>query len=768
MLDRLDTVERLHEALISLERSRRREGELRAVEASRADVVRALALAQHRHETFDSLLEALREVLPFEEAAILVDAEDGTFRPVACTCAWLSALRLRSGPMLARVVEGEIVVAFDAGLIPEWRAQAADVRARSRSVIHMPLRAGEGAVLLVCTHAEAARFEQRHIELVKGIVPLAGQILQKLDLREVLTEREQERQAQLAMFNAVVDNIQAGVLVEDAERRVCAANEVLRAIFGGEVSAGNLVGTDAVALNAGFARLAASPEAFAARIERIVRERALVSGEEIRLANGRIVERDYVPVVTPAAGFIAHFWQYRDITARRNAEEQLRRQAYQDDLTGLPNRARFGEEVNAVLRNLRRHPDRRAAVLFIDLDRFKIVNDRLGHAMGDQLLLAFVDRLRRCVRETDVVARMGGDEFTVLLADVEAPGEEIHVARRILDSLRDPFTLGGEHWSITASIGVATCSSAHDSAEEVVRDADMAMYRAKASGKDCLRLFDQNLQEYVSRRMHLEQDLGKCVERRELRVHYQPIVELATGRLHGFEALVRWEHPTSGLILPDRFMPLAEETGHVVAIDRWVLETAATQLADWRARYPGASRLRLAVNVSRNNLTGGTYPDVVAGIIERTGLPPWCLALEINENVVMEDLSLARRTMGELRMIGAHVCIDDFGTGHSSLGMLTQLAPHVLKMDRTFLADLDTNRTHREIVRTVVALADKLGIGVVAEGVEAMAEREILIEDGCLMCQGELFSPPVDAEAAERIIADGAALTLRGQTRVVH
>jgi EAL domain-containing protein (putative c-di-GMP-specific phosphodiesterase class I) len=315
---------------------------------------------------------------------------------------------------------------------------------------------------------------------------------------------------------------------------------------------------------------------------------------------------------------------------------------------------------------------------------------------------------------------------------------------------------------------VATCTSAHDSAEEVVRDADMAMYRAKASGKDCFRLFDQNLQEYVSQRMQLEQDLGKCVERRELRVHYQPIVELATGRLHGFEALVRWEHPTSGLILPDRFMPLAEETGHVVAIDRWVLETAATQLADWRARHPAASRLRLAVNVSRNTLTGGTYPDVVAGVIERTGLPAWCLDLEITENVVMEDLSLARQATGELRTLGAHVCIDDFGTGHSSLGMLTQLAPHVLKMDRTFLADLDTNRTHREIVRTVVALADKLGIGVVAEGVEAMAQREILIEDGCLMCQGELFSPPVDAEAAGRIIGDGAVLTFRGQMRVVH
>jgi hypothetical protein len=314
--DRPDTVERLREAVISLERGRQRERELRALEASMVDVVRVLALADHRGETFDSLLEALRGVLPFEEAAILVvGGGAGTFRAVARTCDWLAALRLRPGRMLARVVAGEIVAAFDVALIPEWLEQPPEIRARARSVIHVPLRAGPDAVLLVCTHAAPARFEQRHIDMVRRLVPLVGQVLQKLDLRETLAARDHERRARLAMFDAIVSHIPAGVLIEDDERRVFAANELLRTIFAGEPPLAELVGTDAGALHARFARTAANPEAFAARTQQIVRERAVVSGEAVRLGNGRVVERDYVPVLTADAGLIAHFWQYRDLTA---------------------------------------------------------------------------------------------------------------------------------------------------------------------------------------------------------------------------------------------------------------------------------------------------------------------------------------------------------------------------------------------------------------------------------------------------------------------
>ncbi|HET6284555.1 MAG TPA: EAL domain-containing protein [Polyangia bacterium] len=760
-----DTVERLREALIDLERSRRRERELRAVETSMIDVVRVLAVAEHRRETFASLLDALREVLPFQEAAILMRRDDGAFRPIARTGTWMSALQLTPQKMLTRVLDGQIVVTFDANLIPEWRAQSAEVQAQARSIIHVPLRQGADAVLLVCTHPQPARFEQRHIELVKRIVPLAGQILQKLDLRDVLAAREQERQARLAMFNAIVSHMQAGVLVEDSDRRVFAANDILRAMFRVGPGADELISRDASALHASFAAVTQDPAGVAERTEVIVAGRALVLAEEIALADGRVVERDYVPVSAPDAGFIAHFWQYRDVTSRRKAEEQLRRQAFLDSLTGLPNRARFIEEVNAVLRTLRRHPERRAAVLFIDLDRFKVVNDRLGHAIGDQLLMAFVDRLRRCVRDTDVVGRLGGDEFTVLLGDIRSQREEVRIAQRILDSLRKPFAIADEQFTVTASIGLAACTPEHRSAEEVVRDADMAMYRAKADGKDCFRIFDQQLQEQTSRRLNLEQDLALCLERQQLVVYYQPIVELVSGRLRGFEALVRWVHPTLGLIGPDGFIPLAEESGQILAIDRWVLETAAAQFVGWQARYPHAADLRLAVNVSRHNIMRGKYPAVVADVIERTGIAARCLDIELTEGSFLEDVTFARQALDRLRGLGARVCIDDFGTGHSSLSMLARLAPNVMKMDRMFLADVESNPTSREIVRSVVALSRNIGIGVVAEGVEAPAQRKILIEDGCLLGQGNLFSPPVDASTAEQIVADGNALGLRGHLR---
>jgi hypothetical protein len=335
MVERPETVERLREALISLERSRRRERELRAVDAAMVDVVRVLALAERPRETFASLLEALRGVVPFQDAAILVRARDGAFRPAARTSDWLGALELRPARMLARVVEGETVVLFDAGLVPEWRTQRGVVRERVRSVLHVPLRIGAAAVVLVCTHEEATRFEQRHVDVLKRLVPLAGQILHKLDLRETLAERDHERHARLAMFDAIVSHIQAGVLVEDDRRRVFATNGLFASIFGDAASEGALVGADAVVLNACLSRVMASPEAFARRTAEIARSRLVVTGETHQLADGRSLEVDYAPVTTADAGFIAHFWQYRDVTARPPAEAPVRRQR-RETLTGRP------------------------------------------------------------------------------------------------------------------------------------------------------------------------------------------------------------------------------------------------------------------------------------------------------------------------------------------------------------------------------------------------------------------------------------------------
>jgi diguanylate cyclase (GGDEF)-like protein len=757
-----DTIERLREALIDLERGRRRERELRTVGSSMLDVVRVLALAEHRDETFGALLEALRAPLGFEDAAIFVAGEDGTFAPVASTSAWLDAVRLRPGSLLERVAAGSTVATFDAAAVPEWRVQPAPIQARARSVIHAPLRAGSDAVLLVCTHSQLAQFEHGDVELLKQLAPLAGQILQKLDLRDALAVREQERQERLAVFNAVVSHMQAGVLVEDEARLVFAVNDSLREMLQIETAREALVGTPAAALGAKIALLVADGATSSARLDQIARRRTLVNAEPIALADGRIIERDYAPVTAPDGRFVAHFWQYRDVTARRTAEEQLRRQASQDALTGLPNRGRFIEEVNRALYEQRRDPGRCAAVLFLDLDRFKAVNDRLGHTSADRLLVAFADRLRGCVRDSDMVARLGGDEFTILLTAMERPNEAPLAARRVLDGLIRPFSVAGEDLIVTTSIGVAACGPHHASAEDVLRDADMAMYRAKATGRDCFQVFDSAMQEQLTERVTLEQDLRHCLERQQLRVHYQPIVELVTGRLRGFEALVRWQHPALGLIMPDRFVPIAEETGQITAIDRWVLETAATQLVTWRERSGLGADLRMAVNVSRHNLRG-RFPYVLAKIIGRTRVPPALLDIEITESTVIDDVNLACETLARLRELGVRVVIDDFGTGYSSLSVLARLAPHVIKMDRTFLADLESNRTGREIVRAVLALASRIGIEIVAEGVETLAQRRILADEGCALGQGNLFSPAVDARAAGQLIADGREVVSAGR-----
>jgi diguanylate cyclase (GGDEF)-like protein len=751
-----DTVERLREALIDLERGRRRERELRAVEATMLDILRVLALAEHRHETFAALLEVLRGPLDFEDAAIFATGGAGAFTAVRGTAAWLAAVQFMPGRMLRRVSAGETVATFDAGAVPEWCAQPPDVRARVRSALHAPLRAGDGAVLLVCTHSQRARFEHRHVELLKRLAPLAGQILHKLDLRDALAVREQERQERLAMFNAVVSQMQAGVLVEDEQRRVFALNDALRDILRIDAPVEDLIGTDAAALGAGLGPLAGTDDSLAARLGAIVGERAVVGAESLALADGRIIERDYVPVSAPNGRFVAHLWQYRDVTIQHAAAESLRRQALQDALTGLPNRAHFINEVNLALREQRGCPDRCAAVLFLDLDRFKVVNDRVGHTVADRLLVAFADRLRGIVRATDKVARHGGDEFTILVTGMEQPSEAQRVAQCIRECLSAPLTFAGEDFVVTTSIGIAACTARYASAEDVLRDADLAMYRAKAAGGDCFQVFDSVMQAESSERLMLEQDLRHCLDRHQLRVHYQPIVELATGRLRGFEALVRWQHPTLGLILPDRFIPIAEETGQITAIDGWVLETAATQLVAWRERLPRATELRMAANVSRRNLMRGAFPRVLAQIIEQTRVPARQLDIEITETTVIDDFALACETLKDLRELGVRVAIDDFGTGHSSLSVLARLAPQVIKMDRTFLADLETNRAGREIVRAVLALAVRVGIEIVAEGVETISQQRILAEEGCAVCQGYLFSPPVDAGAAARFIAEDA------------
>ncbi|WP_051323861.1 putative bifunctional diguanylate cyclase/phosphodiesterase [Candidatus Solirubrobacter pratensis] len=442
-----------------------------------------------------------------------------------------------------------------------------------------------------------------------------------------------------------------------------------------------------------------------------------------------------------------------DVTARKEAERRLQHDALHDALTGLPNRVLFLDRLDQAIRRSRRHErDRCAAVLFLDLDRFKVINDSLGHQVGDDLLKAVAERLQAALRPNDSVARLSGDEFTLLLDDVCDAREATMIAERVLQSLKAPFELGGRELFIGASIGIAV-ATADSAPHEVMRDADVAMYRAKADGKGRHAVFDADMHAEVVRRLDMEGELRRAIERRELEVAYQPIAQAATGRVVGFEALCRWP-PGSGPVEPTDFLALAEETGLVVPLGTWVLRTAAAELAGWRA-LPAGAGLTLGVNVSGRQLAEPGFITMLRGILLDSGLDPRALRLEVKEH----DLSrgrgddVTRRILEQVHdqaQVRTH--IDDFGTGASSLRLLHRFPGDAIKISRGLVTGIGHDAGAFEIVRAVVGLAHNLGLEVIAEGVETREQLDYLKVLGCEFAQGSEVSAPLTAAEARALL----------------
>ena len=429
--------------------------------------------------------------------------------------------------------------------------------------------------------------------------------------------------------------------------------------------------------------------------------------------------------------------------ARRATE--LVRMAYHDTLTGLPNRALLLDRLDQIL--VRHQPDRPAtAVLLLDLDNFKLINDSLGHHVGDGLLIAVGKRLAETVHAGDTVARLGGDEFVVLIPEVESPAQAATVADRISNALRQPFTIGGRQVVVSTSIGIAVSDANGDRPERLLRGADLALYRAKDSGRARYALFDPGMEASAIERMELESDLRLAITRDELQLHYQPIVSLDSRRILGWEALLRWHHPERGMIPPVAFIPVAEETGLIVPIGRWVLQTACREARHW-LDFDGKPRT-MSVNVSARQFHDPGLVDDIAQVIQSTGVPPHCLKLEITESAVMHDAEAACRTLQQMKQLGIQIAIDDFGTGYSSLSYLKRFPVDTLKIDRSFVDGLGHDAQDTAIVRSVVALAKTLELSVTAEGVETPSQEAQLRLLGCDFGQGYLFGRPTPASAA--------------------
>jgi PAS domain S-box-containing protein len=460
----------------------------------------------------------------------------------------------------------------------------------------------------------------------------------------------------------------------------------------------------------------------------------------------------------------------RDITERKRAEEMLAHNAFHDGLTNLPNRALFLDRLQQALTLSKRHPNYKFAVLLIDVDEFKIINDSLGHAAGDDLLIQIGQRLKESVRRADTVsrprtsdvpdrpanddtlARLGGDEFTILLDDIRDPIEAVRVAERMQAELAIPFVVNQQGIVISASIGIAASTSPHTHADDLLRDADIAMYRAKRAGKACCEVSDTAMHENAVKRLQLETDLRKALDQGQFRVYYQPIVSLQTGKITGFEALTRWQRP-EGILAPIAFIAVAEETGLIIPMNRQLLREACQHLRSWQSEFPSDSPLTMSVNITSREFV---QPDLVSEIrksLDETGVDPGCLQLEIIETIAMGDAEKSGHVLAQLKALGVRLSIDDFGTGYSSLSRLRRIPVDTLKIDRAFISNMDTDPENREIVRAIIVLAHNLGLKVVAEGTEKEEHIDLLKQFNCEMAQGYLFSRPADDQAMLKLLA---------------
>ena len=429
------------------------------------------------------------------------------------------------------------------------------------------------------------------------------------------------------------------------------------------------------------------------------------------------------------------------------SKDHFRHAAFHDALTHLPNRALLAENLKFVIEQAKQHEDYQFAVLFLDLDRFKNVNDSLGHSIGDQLLIAMARRLESCIREVDMVARLGGDEFAILLDGIPNSSEATSMARRIQEKLESPFNLSGHEVFTTTSIGIATSSAGYDHPENMLRDADTAMYRAKAQGKACYEVFDKGMHARAVYLLQMENDLRRALDREEFCVYYQPIVSLDNGQLSGFEALIRWQHPDRGFINPEDFIPFAEETGMIVPIGMWILKRACQQLCQWQWNSPANRSLFMSVNLSGKQVAQTDLVSNIREILEETHVDARYLKLEITESAVMANAESAAQLLKRLKELGVQLSIDDFGTGYSSLGYLHRFPVDTIKIDRSFIGRIGEATEDIEIVRTIVSLAENMGMDVVAEGIETLGQLVKLRALKCQYGQGYLFSRPIDAEA---------------------
>lgn len=560
----------------------------------------------------------------------------------------------------------------------------------------------------------------------------------------IIPPSEGARRPDEVTFRTAFDVLQLGVTIADPSGLLIYVNRSAAAMHGYEPE--DLIGQPAHILGGAAARQTLTPDDLS-KVRRWTRETL-----NVRKDGKSFPALLMSDVLQDAAGSpLGVVTVCQDISERKRRDEAEVHAALRDPLTGLASRSFLLQLVDRVVQRQKRHPEHRFAVLYLNLDRFTMINDSLGHEAGDALLTSVGERLAMSVRPSDVVARIAGDEFAALLDEIRSESDGTRVAERWVAALGTPFHVAGRELFVSAKIGIALSDARHRDARQYLADASTAMQRARAQGHTPYQVFDRAVHKRSTGILRLEMDLRQAVEHDQLRVVYQPIVDLRTEQCTGFEALVRWRRDERGLVSPGDFIPVAEQTGLILPIGAWILHAACQQLAAWRQRLPGLEHLTVNVNFSARHLRQADVVDQVLATLAATGLPPECLKLEITETMLMEEAETQLRAVTALRQAGIGVAIDDFGTGYSSLAYLRRFRVDTIKIDRSFLGATDEGDAWA-IVRMILALARSMDITVVAEGVERAGQKQRLQELGCNLAQGYLFGQPMDAEAAERLL----------------